>query len=84
MKTEEAKELLERILEEYGYGSDYTGVIDSTLIPYILLGRAADRLWPGTAATIKGWLIGNPPTDEEKENFIKNRTTDNGGGGNPT
>jgi len=65
MTSDETKKLLDNIVDEVNTGADFIGVIAPNLIPFILLGKAVDKLIPGMVSQIQKWVEGNPPTPEE-------------------
>lgn len=70
MTPDEVKTLLDHIITEVNAAGDFAGMIDPALIPFITLGKAVDKLIPGVAASVAGWIRSNPPSAQEKADFI--------------
>lgn len=66
MTNEELQNLIKEIVTGIETGADMVGVIAPGLIPFIVIGKAFDKIIPGLATAVKSWVEGNPPTDEEK------------------
>lgn len=70
MTPGELKQLVNNIVTELNAAADFAGTLDPELIPFITIGKAVDKLIPGLVATVDGWIQGNPPTDQEKVDFL--------------
>ena len=71
MTADEIKTLLQNIVAAANQGADLVGVIDPGLLPFIAIGKAIDKQIPGLVAPIASWIAGNPPTQEELDDFAQ-------------
>jgi hypothetical protein len=39
------------------------------LIPFIIIGKAVDKILPDLASQVQRWVEGNPPTQQELDEF---------------
>ena len=69
MTAQETEILLNQIIADLNIAADFIGTLDPALIPLIIIGKAVDKLIPGVAAQIQTWIEGNPPTQQELEDF---------------
>jgi len=69
MTPTETQTLLNEIIAGLETAAGWAGVLDPALIPFITIGKALDKMIPGLAATVQGWIAGNPPTDAELADF---------------
>jgi hypothetical protein len=69
MTTDEAKQLTDTIVTEVGNVATMVGVLDPELLPFIAIGKAMAKSFPGIESGVAGWIEGNPPTSEEKADF---------------
>ncbi len=70
MTAQQLQQLLDNIIAGVNDAADYAGIIDPELIPFIVIGEAIDKLVPGIAAHVAAWAAGNPPTVDEKADFV--------------
>jgi hypothetical protein len=71
MTPQETETLLNEIVAGLDTAGTFLGTLDPALIPFIAIGKAVDKLIPGVAASVQGWIEGNPPTAAEKADFLK-------------
>lgn len=71
MTAQDLKSLLDNIEQELEGAADFAGVLDPALVPPLVIGKAVARLVPGIAATVDGWIQGNPPTAADKDQKAK-------------
>jgi hypothetical protein len=69
MSPDEAKQLTDTIVTEVGNVATMVGVLDPELLPFIAIGKAVSKSFPGIVAGVANWIEGNPPTAEEKADF---------------
>lgn len=66
MTAEEVEALTNEIIAGLESGADMASVLAPQIIPFVLIGKAIDKVVPGLAGMITRWVDGNPPTEEEK------------------
>lgn len=66
MTAQEIEQLTNEIIAGLESGADMASVLAPQIIPFVLIGKAIDKVIPGLAGMITRWVDGNPPTDEEK------------------
>ena len=66
MTSTEIKTLLDTVVTDLNSAADFAGIIDPALVPFIAIGKAVDKMIPGLASGVAGWIEGNAPTDQEK------------------
>lgn len=71
MTPQEIEVLTQEIISGLEAGADMASTIAPAIIPFIIIGKAVDKVIPGLAGMIARWMAGNPPTPEELEEFKK-------------
>lgn len=71
MTPQEVEQLAAEIVAGLESGADMASVLAPQIIPFVLIGKAVDKVVPGLAGMITRWVDGNPPTPEELEDFKK-------------
>jgi len=71
MTPEELKTFLDNIVGEVNLAGDFIGTLDPAIIPYIVLGKAIDKMIPGVVYTVDKWIQGNTPTSQEKADMLQ-------------
>ena len=66
MSNEELDQLVKEIIAGLEFGTDLVGIFAPEIIPVVVLGKAMDKAIPGLATMVNSFLVGNPPTEEEK------------------
>lgn len=71
MTPAEIEVLTQEIIAGLETGADMASTIAPAIIPFIVIGKAVDKVIPGLAGMIARWMQGNPPTPEELEDLKK-------------
>jgi hypothetical protein len=69
MTSDELHDLLANIIAGLEAGADLASAIAPQLIPFIIIGKAVDKMVPDLAAQVQRWIDGNPPTQQELDEF---------------
>ena len=69
MTSDELHDLLTNIIAGLETGADLASTLAPQLIPFIIIGRAMDKLIPDLAAQVQRWIEGNAPTPAELDEF---------------
>ena len=69
MTSTELHDLLTNIISGLEVGADLASTIAPGLIPFIVIGRAVDKILPDLASQVQLWVEGNPPTQQELDEF---------------
>jgi hypothetical protein len=69
MTSQELHDLLTNIISGLEVGADLASTIAPGLIPFIVIGRAVDKILPDLASQVQRWIEGNPPTQQELDEF---------------
>lgn len=69
MSPSEIHDLIENIVMELEAGADLASTIAPGIIPFIVIGKAVDKVVPDLAKIVTSWIEGNPPTPEEKDDL---------------
>ena len=69
MTSTELHDLLTNIISGLEVGADLASTIAPSLIPFIIIGRAVDKILPDLASQVQLWIEGNPPTQQELDEF---------------
>jgi hypothetical protein len=69
MTSQELHDLLTNIISGLEVGADMASTIAPGLIPFIIIGKAVDKMIPDLAAQVQRWVEGNPPTQAEIDEF---------------
>lgn len=65
MTQQELDTLLNEILEGIEAGADMASILAPGIVPFVVIGKALDKMIPGLAGIVSRWISGNPPTDAE-------------------
>lgn len=66
MTAEQIEQLTKEIIANLEFGADLAGIFAPEIIPFVVMGKAMDKIIPGLAGMVERWVEGNPPTEEEK------------------
>ena len=69
MTSTELHDLLTNIISGLEVGADMASTIAPGLIPFIIIGKAMDKVIPDLASQVQLWVEGNPPTQAEIDEF---------------
>jgi hypothetical protein len=69
MTSTELHDLLTNIISGLEVGADMASTIAPGLIPFIIIGKAVDKILPDLASQVQRWVEGNPPTQQELDEF---------------
>lgn len=69
MTSQETEQLAKDILDNLELGADLAGLFAPEIIPFVVIGKAVDKLIPGLSGMVQRWVEGNPPTEDEKEDL---------------
>ena len=69
MTSTELHDLLTNIISGLEVGADLASTIAPGLIPFIIIGKAVDKILPDLASQVQSWIEGNPPTPQELDEF---------------
>lgn len=67
MTQDEIKQVASDIVGEIKGADEFSGILDSNLVAYIIIGRAFNKNIHGLASTIDLWIRGNKPNREEQQ-----------------
>lgn len=71
MTPQEIERLTTEIIGGLETGAAFIGLLAPEVIPFIVLGKAVDKVIPGLVGDISKWVEGNQPTLEEIDEFKK-------------
>ena len=71
MTPDALKTLLDSIVDQVNAVADFGGIIDPALLGFIAIGKAVDKQIPGLVANVDRWISGNPRSDAEKVELLK-------------
>jgi hypothetical protein len=69
MTAQETHDMLANIVAELEAGADLASIIAPGLIPFIVIGKAMDKMIPDLGSQVQKWIEGNPPTQQERDEF---------------
>lgn len=66
---EEIKQIVQNVETELEGAADFAGALAPQLIPFVLIGKAVAKVMPDLLASVDAWILGNPPTQKEKDDL---------------
>lgn len=71
MTADEVKQTVQNIVDDVDAVASLAAGIDPALVPFLAIGRAVEKQLPGLAAAVTNWIQGNAPTEQEKQDLVK-------------
>ncbi len=66
---EELKKIIENAEVEIESVADFASALAPQLVPFVIIGKAVGKLMPDLVSSVDAWLMGNPPTQQEKDDL---------------